>query len=197
MVELFDWVVKRVSYDAERDFYAKHFPSVAALHNKPQFRPMTRHDLNAIVAIEQQIYDFPWSKNTFRDCLTISSYSCWVYARGEAIIAYGILSIAAGESHVMNVCVSPAVQRQGYGLKMMSKLIDIAAERHVETMLLEVRPSNEPALNLYRRMGFNEIGARKDYYPTKNGREDALLLALEMSIPRRPPKEDEERLAAD
>jgi [ribosomal protein S18]-alanine N-acetyltransferase len=185
MVELFDWIVKRVSYDAERDFYAKHFPSVAALNNRPLFRPMTRHDLNAIVAIEQQIYDFPWSKNTFRDCLKISSYSCWVYVRGEEVISYGILSIAAGESHVMNVCVSPAVQRQGYGLKMMNKLIDIAGGHHVETMLLEVRPSNESALNLYRRMGFNEIGTRKDYYPAKNGREDALILALDMSVARK------------
>lgn len=197
MVEIFDWIVQRVSYDAERDFYAKHFPSVAALHNRPQFRPMTRHDLNAIVAIEQQIYDFPWSKNTFRDCLKISSYSCLVHEQGEDIIAYGILSIAAGESHVMNVCVSSAVQRQGYGLKMMNRLIDIAAERHVETMLLEVRPSNEPALHLYRHMGFNEIGIRKDYYPATNGREDALILALDMSVPHQPRKEDEAQSAAD
>jgi [ribosomal protein S18]-alanine N-acetyltransferase len=197
MVELFDWIVQRVSYDAERDFYAKHFPSVAALHNRPHFRPMTRHDLNAIVAIEQQIYDFPWSKNTFWDCLKISSYSCWVYEQGEEVIAYGILSIAAGESHVMNVCVSPTVQRQGYGLKMMNRLIDVAGGHHVETMLLEVRPSNEPALNLYRNMGFNEIGTRKDYYPAKNGREDALILALDMFVPQHPQKEDEEQLGAD
>ena len=94
------------------------------------------------------------------------------------MVGYGILTIGAGESHVLNVCVSPQYQGKGYGRVIFNQLIAEARRFKVETMFLEVRPSNPKAIRLYRSMGFNEIGTRRGYYPAKNGREDAVVMAL-------------------
>jgi ribosomal-protein-alanine N-acetyltransferase len=93
------------------------------------------------------------------------------------VAVYGIVTVGAGESHILNICVSPQTQGRGYGRLMMEKLMDVAASHGAEMMILEVRPSNERAIELYRKLGFNEIGLRKGYYPAKNGREDAIVFA--------------------
>ncbi|WP_255211168.1 ribosomal protein S18-alanine N-acetyltransferase [Methylogaea oryzae] len=170
-------MVEIVSYDAEREFYAKHNPSI--LENELFFRPMRKSDLKAVAAIEAAAYEFPWSEATFGDCLKVG-YQCWVGEHMNAVAAYGILSVAVGEGQIMNLCVSPHIHGKGYGRKMLQKLIDDAAARKAETVFLEVRPSNKPARRLYESMGFNEVGLRKGYYPARNGREDALLLALSL-----------------
>ncbi len=166
-------------YNAERDFYAKHFPNVLEDESILNLRLLKRTDIDQLIEIEKQVYGFPWSEKTFRDCMKIG-YSCWVMEKLDEIVAYGIVSIAAGESHVMNLCVDPKHQRKGYGRKLMKKLIAVALEERCRLILLEVRPSNETAIALYYNMGFNEIGRRKDYYPAENGREDALILATDL-----------------
>ncbi len=178
--DLFHRLSKAVSYDADRDFYAKHFPSVAKEYNKPRFRPMESSDVNTIVEIETLLYNFPWSQKTVRDCLSIGYYECLVCVAGEEIISYGIVSSDGEASNIMNVCVAPQHQRQGHGRRMMDQLIQIAHQKRSKTMLLEVRPSNESAVEMYLTMGFNEIDRRKNYYPAKEGREDALIFALEL-----------------
>ncbi len=180
MHDLLNFFKKLVTYNADRDFYAKFCPSTAVGMDLKSFRPMRSSDLRAILEIEQQVYNFPWSDKTFRDCLSVG-YLCWVCERIDQVVAYGILSIGAGEAHVMNICVSPHVQRQGYGVAMMNKLIEVAKENRTQSLLLEVRPTNFSALNMYQKMGFNEIGVRKAYYPAPNGREDALMLGIELS----------------
>jgi ribosomal-protein-alanine N-acetyltransferase len=93
-------------------------------------------------------------------------------------VGYGISTIGAGESHVLNLCVSPNWQGRGYGRVILQKLIDEATRFKADSLFLEVRPSNPNAIKLYRSLGFNEIGMRKDYYPaSNNGREDALVMA--------------------
>jgi ribosomal-protein-alanine N-acetyltransferase len=166
-------------YNAERDFYAKHFPSVLEDESILNLRLLKRTDIDQLIEIEKQVYGFPWGEQTFRDCMKIG-YSCWVMEKLGEIVAYGIISIAAGESHVMNLCVDPKYQRKGYGRKVMKQLLIVALEERCRLILLEVRPSNEKAIALYYDMGFNEIGRRKDYYPAENGREDALLLAMDL-----------------
>jgi ribosomal-protein-alanine N-acetyltransferase len=89
------------------------------------------------------------------------------------------MSVAVGEAHILNVSVDPAEQKQGIGRKMMENAINYAKGR-AETIFLEVRPTNIHAIALYEDLGFNEIGIRKGYYPAKNGREDAIMLALEL-----------------
>ena len=142
-------------------------------------RPMAQADLLRVAEIERGSYDFPWSPGVFRDCLRVG-YNCWVLEVDGAVESYGILSIAAGESHVLNLCVSTAWQGCGLGRRMLSRLLEIARDQGADTMLLEVRPSNPRALRLYRSMGFNEIGVRRAYYPAHRGREDALLLARDL-----------------
>lgn len=157
--------------------------SVARYQLAGQIRPMTEADLEAVLAIEQRAYPFPWTLGVFRDCLR-AGYGCWVLEIGGMVAGYGLVSVAAGEAHVLNVCVDPDWQGEGHGLRLMSRLIDIARWHRAERVFLEVRPSNPKAIRLYHGMGFNEIGRRPRYYPAGEGqREDAIVMAMELLPP--------------
>ncbi len=150
----------------------------AVLHEPAlSLRPMRHADIDAVMAIERQAYDFPWTPTIFRDCLRVG-YCCWVGERGGRMEAYGVMSVAAGEAHLLNLCVRPEVQGAGLGRALLEHLIGVAISHHAEVLLLEVRPSNVRALQLYRQLGFQVTGRRKDYYPAEKGREDALVLSL-------------------
>ena len=154
--------------------------SAVIKHTDDGIRPMLEGDLDEVVAIEQSIYQFPWTRGIFHDCLHVG-YASWVLQVDGEIVAYAILSIAAEEAHVLTLCVKPAVQRQGYGRSLMQHMLDTAQERHANAVYLEVRPSNQGAITLYQKMGFNEVGIRPDYYPAENGREDAMIMACNLS----------------
>ncbi len=139
-------------------------------------RPMTEQDLTAVMDIELVVYPYPWTRGIFRDCLHVG-YCCWVYEEAGQLQAYGVMSIGAGEAHILNLCVRPQARRRGLGRLLLAHLLDVARSHKADTSLLEVRPSNQAALNLYRDMGYNEVGMRKAYYPAENGREDALIMA--------------------
>ena len=141
-----------------------------------EFRPMREEDLPEVVAIEQQSYPHPWTPVIFGDCLH-AGYSCWVSSRNGMIEAYGIISMALGEAHLLNICVRKASRKQGVGRKMLRHLVAIARRHDTDVLFLEVRPSNVSARALYEDEGFNELGNRHDYYPAGDGREDALILA--------------------
>lgn len=149
---------------------------------RAEIRPMREAELDTIVAIERRAYEFPWTPGIFRDCLH-AGYECWVLAAGSEVVGYGILSVAAGEAHVLNVCVAPEYQGQGQGRRLLARLIDLARWHRAERIFLEVRPSNAGAIALYERTGFNEIGRRPNYYPAKGGREDAIVMAMELLPP--------------
>ena len=144
-------------------------------------RPMRESDLDAVMDIELRAYPFPWSRGIFRDCLQ-SNYAMWLQERADgAILGYGVLSIAAGEAHVLNLCSAPGQEGQGLGQRMLQTLLKIARGHAAQRVFLEVRPSNTRAIALYERSGFNEIGRRPRYYPAaNNGREDAIVMALEL-----------------
>jgi ribosomal-protein-alanine N-acetyltransferase len=142
-------------------------------------RPMREDDLEAVHAIEIRAYEFPWTPGIFRDCLR-ADYPAWVLSEGERIIGYFLMSVAAGEAHVLNVCVAPEAHGHGYGRKLLRALVHIARGRGAERVFLEVRPSNSGAIALYHNEGFNEIGRRPRYYPARGGREDALVMAIEL-----------------
>jgi len=145
----------------------------------PHLRDMQVTDVPAVLAIERVAYEFPWSEGILRDCFRFG-YLCKVYEwRGE-IIGYGIISIGAGECHFLNVCIAPPHQKHGHGVHLVTYLLQTARQARARTALLEVRASNSAAFHLYHRMGFNEIGVRKGYYPAHAGREDALVLAREL-----------------
>jgi ribosomal-protein-alanine N-acetyltransferase len=148
----------------------------------PEMRPLRLEDVAAVAAVEARAYEFPWSDGIFRDCLR-AGYNCWVLVCEQAVIGYGVLSVAAGEAHVLNVCVAPEAQGEGHGRRLMRRLMDLARWHGAERVFLEVRPSNPRAMQLYHTLGFNEIGRRPNYYPARNGREDAIVMALELLPP--------------
>jgi ribosomal-protein-alanine N-acetyltransferase len=145
----------------------------------PALRPMRLDDVEEVARIEAAAYAFPWTPAIFRDCLR-AGYGCWVLAHAAEIVGYGVLSVAAGEAHVLNVCVAPTEQGKGYGRRMMKRLIDLARWHQAQRIFLEVRPSNPRAIALYHDLGFNEIGRRPNYYPAHVGREDAIVMAMEL-----------------
>lgn len=140
------------------------------------YRSITVADVAAIMAIEEQVYKFPWTKRIFIDCIRVG-YSCQCCEADGQLIAYGIMSVGANEAHVLNLCVHPKWQNHGIGGELLQCLLDIARDNAVDTVFLEVRPSNHAAVALYEKLGFNTIGTRKDYYPAEDGREDAIILA--------------------
>jgi len=142
-------------------------------------RPMREGDLDAVMAIEQRAYPFPWTRGIFKDCLK-AGYPSWVMTEHGLVIGYGLLSIAADEAHVLNICIAPERQGRGLGRHLLRALVKIARDHRVQRVFLEVRPSNPGAILLYQSEGFNEIGRRPRYYPAKDGREDALVMAIEL-----------------
>lgn len=131
-----------------------------------------------IMDIEQRSYAFPWTEGIFRDCLK-AGYSAWVVeSQFRDMLAYGLMTMAAGEAHILNLCVSPEYQGQGIGRFLLQHMIGIAFAARTDLLLLEVRVSNEAAIGLYLNHGFQELGRRKDYYPAREGREDALVLGM-------------------
>jgi [ribosomal protein S18]-alanine N-acetyltransferase len=146
----------------------------------PFYRPMQESDVRTVLEIERRAYKYHWTEGIFRDCLRVG-YGCWVLELNDVIIGYGVLSLVVGEAHLLNICVAPEWQGKGYGSQLLEHFMDLARERSASQMLLEVRPSNAAALALYRKRGFNEVGLRKAYYPSEKGREDALILAIDLS----------------
>ena len=142
-------------------------------------RPMQDADLEAVLAIETLVYEFPWTLGIFRDCLR-AGYCCWVLTLGEQVIGYGVTSVAVEECHLLNVCIHPRWQGRGLGHKLIRRLLKLAVQHGAETAFLEVRESNSSARALYRRLGFVVVGRRRGYYPTQSGREDALVLSLDL-----------------
>lgn len=149
---------------------------------RSQMRAMRIDDIDAVAAIESVAYEFPWTLGIFGDCLR-AGYECWVLQRGEEVLGYGILSVAAGEAHLLNACIAPAHQGRGHGRHLVGRMIELARWHRVQRIFLEVRPSNLAAVALYPMLGFNEIAVRPNYYPAKHGREDAIVMAMELLPP--------------
>lgn len=143
---------------------------------EPGFRPMLEADLDEILAIETAAYEFPWSSAIFQDCLRVG-YCCWVLEQSEVVAGYGIMSVAAGESHILNLCVAPQIHGAGFGRVLLEYLLHLARQHEAQTVFLEVRPSNAAAKRLYFSAGFDEVGIRRNYYPAAVGREDAIIMA--------------------
>ena len=115
------------------------------------------------------------------DCLR-ADYPAWVLVEHGLVIGYGVLSLAADEAHVLNVCAAPEVQGRGHGRRLLRSLLQLARGRGAHRVFLEVRPSNAAAIALYHDEGFNEIGRRPRYYPAHDGREDAIVMAMELFV---------------
>jgi ribosomal-protein-alanine N-acetyltransferase len=139
------------------------------------YAPMAAADLDEVLALERSVYPHPWSRGNFADSLDVG-YQAWVLRDGGQLAGYFLLMTALDEAHLLNVSVAANRQRQGLGHYLLDKIAACARGLGAASILLEVRPSNLRALQVYQRYGFVEIGRRKAYYPAHNGqREDAIV----------------------
>lgn len=139
-------------------------------------RSMQEQDLASVMQIEVAAYPQPWSEGIFRDCFD-ANCQCTLYELEGVLIGYSVMSMAAGEAHLLNLCIHPAYQGRGLGAAALEQVLMVAGANHTGTLFLEVRVSNLAARRLYESAGFNEIGQRFNYYPAARGREDALVFA--------------------
>jgi len=142
-------------------------------------RAMVNADLARVVEIEASSYGFPWSEGIFRDCLRVG-YECRVIVLDGMIVGYGILSALVREAHILNLCLDNRYRRMGLGRRLLDHLLALAVQKNVHEVFLEVRPSNQAALSLYGDSGFEQVGRRHNYYRARDGREDALVLRIEL-----------------
>lgn len=158
---------------------------MASAQAQYELRAMNLDDLDAVLINEALSYSHPWARGIFADCIK-SGYECFVFAidqknSGQKIVGHSILSVAAGEAHLLNVCINPETQGNHYGRRLVEHMLSRAAARNAGTVFLEVRTSNLIAYKLYESMGFEEIGVRKGYYPAETGREDALVFSYQIT----------------
>jgi ribosomal-protein-alanine N-acetyltransferase len=152
----------------------------ALLDDRPQYRVMTGDDLDPVIAIENAIYPHPWTRGNFSDSLA-AGYHCWILEAAGEVLGYSVMAIAAGEAHLLNLSIAGKWQRRGLGREMLRFLVKFARDFMAQKIYLEVRPSNMAGRALYARAGFTVIATRRDYYPAASGREDAVIMELELT----------------
>jgi [ribosomal protein S18]-alanine N-acetyltransferase len=143
------------------------------------FSRMQADDLDEVLVIENDVYPHPWTRGNFLDSFS-SGYETWTL-RDESgtLVGYFLVMLAVDEAHLLNVSVRADLHVQGFGRKLLDKVVAIAEENGMTSVLLEVRPSNTQAQAVYKRYGFTQIGLRKGYYPdADNKREDAIVMRL-------------------
>lgn len=152
-------------------------------------RPMHNDDLDAVHAIETSAHRMPWSREIIRDCIFVH-YDCRVLeidTDTNPKLAGYIISRCDGNSyHILNLCVAPALQGKRYGQFLLQNILDSQQGNSIEKIILEVRPSNLVALHLYQKMGFQQIGIKKDYYKDEQSAEDGVVLEKKINYGESP-----------
>lgn len=142
-----------------------------------QFSEFKENDLSAIGLIENEVHAYPWTQGNFLDSIK-SNHACLMMKLNEEIIGYTVMMFVLDECHLLNISIKKSMQKKGYGSHLLKEVIRQANLAHAKTIYLEVRASNQTAIHLYDKHGFNEMSIRKDYYRAKEGREDAVLMGL-------------------
>ena len=142
----------------------------------PTIRRMQEADLFAVLQIEAQSYSVPWTEGIFQDCLRVN-YPSWVLIEAEHIIGYILFSVGADEAHLLNICIAPESRHSGLAKMLLLDRLELLKQKNVLTVFLEVRASSKPAIALYKNLGFEQLGIRKNYYKTLDGKEDALTFS--------------------
>lgn len=138
-------------------------------------RPMSEADVTAVCLVEQQIYEFPWTQKNFVDSIQAGyeAHCMWI---DYSLAGYIIMMTVLDEYHLLNISIRGDLQGQGLGRQLLQWGLGRGRSAGMQGMLLEVRPSNDAARQLYESEGFKLVGTRKNYYPSNQGREDALVL---------------------
>ncbi|SFC75946.1 ribosomal protein S18-alanine N-acetyltransferase [Pseudoalteromonas denitrificans] len=142
-----------------------------------QLQDLNASDVDSMMIIEQTCHSHPMSHKNMLSCFGGRYFSRGLYLE-QALIGFYMAEMAGPDFTLMDICISPEYQGKGYAKKLLENLLDEATKRSAESIFLEVRVSNVAAIGLYESLGFNEMGLRKDYYPTEQGREDGKLMGL-------------------
>jgi len=140
-----------------------------------EIRLAEQSDFEVICQNERLAYGIPWTDKILGDCLS-GNYTCYLMLFHDKTIGHMIFQQVVDEIHLHNVCVIPELQNQGLGHYWLDYLESYARGHQVTNIILEVRVSNMIARKLYSKRGYREIGLRKDYYQSQNGREDGLVM---------------------
>jgi len=143
------------------------------------YRLMIRADVEQVLKVEAGICEIPWTRRNFESCID-SDYQCWMMHKNNQHIGHSVLSAAAGEAHLLNISIAKNFQGQSLGRTLLRYMLECAENLKAQTVFLEVRASNSVAQALYLSEGFNEVGLRPAYYPSPQGREDAVIMAFEI-----------------
>lgn len=136
-------------------------------------------DLDAVMEMEQANHPYPWSRGNFSDSLQYGYQARVLRSASNRLLGYFLMMYAVDEAHLLNITVAADLHGRGIGRWLLDQAGRQAREAGMQSMLLEVRPSNQRALHVYQRYGFVTIGLRKQYYPAaNNGREDAVVMRL-------------------
>lgn len=147
-------------------------------HAALSFRLLTADDIDHVMDIERSAHSHPWRRSSFEDCLK-GRQKCWLAITEDGIAGYLVVAHGGGDAELLNITVAPAYQRKGLGRRLIAQAVS-CVEQHADMLFLEVRVSNHRAIALYVAESFFEVGHRKNYYPTLNGHEDALLMARQL-----------------
>lgn len=146
----------------------------------PRREPMTLADVSAVLALEQAVYAFPWTRGNFVDSLAAGHVAEVLRGADGALVAYSVSLPGVDEMHLLNLTVAPAWQHRGFARTLLDALVARCSAERRERLWLEVRTSNTRAQAVYRRYGFVDVGQRRGYYPAVHGREDALVMRLDI-----------------
>ena len=139
-----------------------------------QLVPMCEAHVTAIAELEKLCFSDPWSENSIRYELT-NPLSYWIVAmENDRVAGYVGSQAVLDEADMMNIAVHPDFRRRGVALSLIEALVSELKERNVHCLTLEVRASNDPAISLYQKLGFLQVGRRPNYY--RNPKEDAWIL---------------------
>ena len=143
------------------------------------FQPGRRDQLEAVMAVEQRAYAFPWSRNNFVDALS-AGYQAQLLWSDDTLLAYFVAMQGVDEVHLLNITVAPEFQGQGWARVCLDALALWARGQAAQWLWLEVRLSNARAIHVYQAHGFRRVGQRKAYYPAGDQREDAIVMSLKL-----------------
>jgi ribosomal-protein-alanine N-acetyltransferase len=143
-----------------------------------KLRLIKTDDIPVVMQLERSAHSHPWRQSSFEDCLK-GRQRCWLAYRDIELVGYVVATHGGGDAELLNIVVAHSYQRKGIGSCLLQHAVN-SIKAHADMLFLEVRQSNRKAIELYAREGFFEVGQRKNYYPTANGHEDAILMACQL-----------------
>ncbi|MDA0117196.1 ribosomal protein S18-alanine N-acetyltransferase [Vibrio sp. T11.5] len=138
--------------------------------------PLAETHLESVYSIEIQAHTHPWTETMIRD-VTSRGACHHVLIDDDKVVGYFYAQNIIGEVTLLNIAVDPTLQGKGYGNQLIESFLALCEQRNAESAWLEVRESNTRAAHLYESAGFNEVDRRRNYYPTSEGKEDAIIMS--------------------